>query len=56
MLLVLNDTVLLSTQNLCYNWWVKEYLQFYAPKRCLSQPVIQLLEALQILMFGIIMV
>ena len=26
----LNETVLLSTQNTCLNWWVRKKLQFYA--------------------------
>ena len=26
----LNETVLLSTQNICYKLWVRKYLQFYA--------------------------
>ena len=34
-----NETVLLSTQNICLNWWVRKYLQFYAQKLCLSKPV-----------------
>ena len=25
----LNETVLLSTNNICLNWWVRKYLQFY---------------------------
>ena len=28
----LNETVLLSTQNICLNWWVRKYLQFYSKK------------------------
>ena len=28
----LNETVLLSTQNTCLNWWVRYYLQFYTQK------------------------
>ena len=28
----LNETVLLSTQNIYYNLWVRNYLQFYAEK------------------------
>ena len=32
----LNETVLLSTQNTCLNWWVRMYLQFYANKISLS--------------------
>ena len=26
----LHETVLLSTQNKCLNWWIRKYLQFYA--------------------------
>ena len=26
----LNETVLLSTQNICENWRIRKYLQFYA--------------------------
>ena len=26
----LNEMVLLSTQNLCFNWWIRKYSQFYA--------------------------
>ena len=36
----LNETVLLSTQNICSNWWIRKYLQFYAQKICLSKPMI----------------
>ena len=25
----LNETVLFSTQNTCWNWWVRKYLQYY---------------------------
>ena len=32
----LNETVLLSTQNTCFNWWVRKYSQFYAHKISLS--------------------
>ena len=35
----LNETVLLSTQNISFNWWVRKYLQFYTQKFCLSKPV-----------------
>ena len=35
----LNDTVLLSTQNICLKWSVRQYLQFYAEKFCLSKPL-----------------
>ena len=30
----LNETVLLSIQNICENGWVRKYLQFYAQKFC----------------------
>ena len=33
----LNETVLLSTQNIFLNWWVRKYLHFYAQKFCLSR-------------------
>ena len=36
----LNEMVLLSTQNICWNWWVKRYLQFYTHNLCLSKPMI----------------
>ena len=36
----LNETVLLSTQNICLNCWVRKYLQFYAHKLCYSKPMI----------------
>ena len=36
----LNETVLLSIQTICLNWWVRKYLQFYAEYFCLSKPVI----------------
>ena len=35
----LNETVLLSTQNICSKLWIKKYLQFYAENFCLSKPV-----------------
>ena len=35
----LNETVLLSTQNICLKIWVRKYLQFYAEKFCLSKPM-----------------
>ena len=28
----LDETVLLSTQNICLNWWVRKWAQFYAKK------------------------
>ena len=36
----LNETVLLSTQNICENGWLRKYLEFYAQKFCSSKPVI----------------
>ena len=36
----LNETVLLSTQNMCLNSWVRKYLQFYAQQFCLSKPMV----------------
>ena len=35
----LNETVLLSTQNICYKLWVRKYLQFYAEFFFSSKPV-----------------
>ena len=35
MLCVLNETVLLSTQNICKKLWVRKHLQFYAEIFCL---------------------
>ena len=35
----LNKTVLLSTQNICSNWWISIYLQFYTQNFCLSKPM-----------------
>ena len=35
----LNQTVLLSTQNTCLNWWVRKYLQFCAHKISFSGPM-----------------
>ena len=32
----LNKTVRLSTRIICYNWWVRKYLQFYAQNFCLN--------------------
>ena len=34
-----NETVLLSTQNICSNLWIRKYLQFYSKKICLSKPM-----------------
>ena len=36
----LNEMVLLSTQNICLNVWVRKYLKFYAENFCLSKPVV----------------
>ena len=36
---VLIETVLLSTQNICFNLWVRKYLQLYIELICLSKPV-----------------
>ena len=35
----LNETVLLSTQNICNKIWVRKYLLFYAENFCLSKPM-----------------
>ena len=35
----LNKTFLLSTQNICSNWWISIYLQFYTQNFCLSKPM-----------------
>ena len=35
----LNEKVLLKIQNICLNWWVRKYLQFYTENFCLSKPV-----------------
>ena len=35
----LNETVLLSTQNMCLNWLVRKYLQFYTRILCVSKPI-----------------
>ena len=35
----LNKTVLLSTQNICSNWWISIYLQFYTQNFCLFKPM-----------------
>ena len=29
----------LCTQNICSNWWIIKYLQFYAQQFCLSKPI-----------------
>ena len=34
----LNETVLLGTQNICLDSWVRKYLQFYAQTFCLHVP------------------
>ena len=35
----LNETILLSTQNIDSRCWISNYLQFYAQKLCLSKPM-----------------
>ena len=35
----LNETFFLSTQNICLNWWVRKYSQFYAKLICSSKPM-----------------
>ena len=35
----LDETVLLSTQNICPKIWVRIYLQFYAVNFCLPKPM-----------------
>ena len=34
-----NEMVLLRTQSICSNWWIRQYLRFYAQKSCLSKPM-----------------
>ena len=34
------ETVLLSPHNICLNWWVRKFLQFYPENLCLSKPVL----------------
>ena len=36
----LNQRVLLSTQNICLNCWIRKYLQFYAQNFSLTGPMI----------------
>ena len=36
----LDDTILLSNQNIYLNWWVRNYLQFYTHMFCLSKPMV----------------
>ena len=45
----LNETVLLSTQNMCLKLRVRKYLQFHAEKFCLSKPVKFLKERLYLM-------
>ena len=40
----LNETVLLSTQNIVKIDRVRKYLQFYAENFCLSKPVIKAIQ------------
>ena len=35
----LNETVLLSTQNICSDCWVRKYLEFYAKNVDLTEPL-----------------
>ena len=35
----LSETGLLSTQNICWNWWVRKYKHFYPSIFCLSWPI-----------------
>ena len=35
----LDETVLVSTHNICWKLWVKKYWQFYAENVCSSKPV-----------------
>ena len=44
----LNETVLLSTQNICSNWWIRKYLKFYSQNFCLSKPMRHPLSLCQI--------
>ena len=39
-----DELVLLSTQNMCLNSWVRKYSQFCAQEFCLSQPMIVILK------------
>ena len=48
----LNETVLLSTQNICLNCWVRKLLHFYARKLCLTGPLIMYLSACVIIFVG----
>ena len=34
----LNETVLLSTKNICWKLWVRKYLQFFAENFCIPKP------------------
>ena len=42
----LNETVILSTQNICLILWVRKYLQFYAEIFCLSKSVMDAFQFL----------
>ena len=37
----LNETGLLSTQNICLTLWARKYLQFYAENFCLSKSCVR---------------
>ena len=43
----LNETILLSTQIKCLNWWVRKSLQFYAHTISLSGPMLRVSLVLQ---------
>ena len=48
----LNETVLLSTQNICSIRCIRKYLQFYAQKFCLSKPMDERKQLTKILWIG----
>ena len=48
----LDETVLLSTQTTCLNWWIRKYSQFYAQKFCLTGPM-QVLAILTAILVGL---
>ena len=42
----LKETILLSTQNVCLNLWIRKYLHFNVLIFCLSKPVAHRVSAL----------
>ena len=44
----LNEMVLLSTQNTCLNWWVRNNYNFTLKKVALSKPMVLLLVSIQV--------